>query len=81
MAETARISPRSDIIIQEMVLLTGKSKVEVIEHALETYRRQERMRLLNEGYERLLDDKDAWAMELKDREELEGTINDGLREE
>ena len=81
MAQTARISSRSDLIIQEMVSLTGYSKVEVIEHALENYRRNERMRLMNQGYENLQSDKSAWNEELKDREELEGTIADGFEEE
>lgn len=81
MAQTARISSRSDLIIQEMVSLTGYSKVEVIEHALETYRRNERMRLMNQGYKNLQLDKSAWQEELKDREELEGTIADGFEEE
>lgn len=81
MAQTARISRRSDLIIQEMISLTGHSKVEVIEHALETYRRNERMRLMNEAYKSLHSNKTAWEEELKEREELEGTIADGLEEE
>lgn len=81
MAQTARISSRSDSIIQEMTLLTGYSKVEVIEHALEIYRRSERMRLMNEAYQTLKSNRNAWEEELKDREELEGTIADGLEEE
>ena len=80
MAQTARISNRSDLIIQEMVSLTGYSKVEVIEHALETYRRHERIRLMNEAYQNLQSEKSAWEEELKDRKELEGTIADGLEE-
>ncbi|ADI38565.1 hypothetical protein [Waddlia chondrophila] len=81
MAQTARISSRSDSIIQEMVSLTGYSKVEVIEHALEVYRRNERMRLMNKAYQTLKSDKSAWKEEIKDREELEGTIADGFEEE
>ncbi len=81
MAQTARISRRSDQIIQEMISLTGHSKVEVIEQALETYRRNERMRLMNEAYKNLQSNKTAWKEELKEREELEGTIADGLEEE
>lgn len=81
MAQTARISSRSDLIIQEMINLTGYSKVEVIEHALETYRRTERMRLMNEAYLNLKSDKSAWEEELEDREGLEGTIADGFEEE
>lgn len=81
MAQTARISSRSDVIIKEMVSLTGYSKVEVIEHALETYRRSEKMRLMNEAYKNLQFDECTWKEELEEREELEGTIGDGLEKE
>lgn len=80
MALTARISPASDHIIEELVSTTGKSKVEIIEEALKSYRFHERMRLLNEEYENLRSDKKAWAEELKERKELEGTLLDGLEE-
>jgi len=81
MAQTARISPRSDSIIQEMSLLTGKSKVEIIESALETYRHNERMRLLNHSYRELSKDKKAWDEELEDRKILEGSLGDGFEED
>jgi len=81
MAQTARISKRSDTIIHEMASLTGQSKSELIELALEVYFRQERMRLFNEGYKRLRSNKKIWKEELEERTELEGTINDGLEEE
>lgn len=81
MAQTARISSRSDSIIKEMISLTGYSKIEVIEHALETYRRSERMRLMNEAYKNLQADESAWEEELREREELEGTVADGLEGE
>lgn len=81
MALTARISPASDAIIHELVAKTGKSKIVIIEEALESYRFRERMRLFNESYERLRANKKMWASELKEREELEGTLNDGLEDE
>jgi hypothetical protein len=80
MALTARISSASDHIIEELVNTTGKSKVDIIEEALKSYRFHERMRLLNEEYERLRSDKKAWAKELEERKELEGTLLDGLEE-
>lgn len=80
MAKIARISPRSDFIIDEISSLTGKSKVEVIESALETYRHCERMRLFNDGYKRLSKDKKAWNKELNERKSLAGTLGDGLDE-
>ena len=81
MALTVRISPASDLIIQELVNKTGKSKLEIIEEALESYRFHEKMRLFNESYARLKSDKNAWADELADREELDGTLMDGLDDE
>lgn len=81
MALTARISPNSDAIIQELVFKTGKTKVEIIDEALEAYRFQERMRILSEQYERLRADEKAWEQELKERQELEGTLMDGLEDE
>lgn len=81
MALTARISTNSDAIIHELVNKTGKSKIEIIEEALEAYRFKERMRLFNESYERLKANKKAWKKELEDREELEGTLMDGLEDE
>ncbi len=53
MALTARISRTSDGIIEELVKKTGKSKIVIIEEALEAYRHKERMRLFNESYENL----------------------------
>jgi len=38
----------------------------------------ERMKLLNEQYEKLRSNKKLWAEELKERKELEGTLTDGL---
>lgn len=81
MALTARISQNSDAIIQELVHQTGKTKVEIIDEALECYRYHERMRLLSEQYERLRADKKAWKRELKERQEIEGTLMDGLEDE
>ena len=81
MAQTARISQKSDHIIQEMVKLTGLNRVEIIESALESYRHQERMRLLNDSFLKLRNNQPAWKEELEERNELEGTLGDGFEEE
>ena len=81
MAQTARISKKSDLIINELVVLTGANKIEIIESALESYRHQERMRLFNESYSQLRSNPKAWKEELEERKELEGTLEDGLEEE
>lgn len=71
MAQTARISERSKMIIQEMTTLTGKTETETLEAALQLYRRQERLRLMNTSYEKLRSDPVAWQEELAERRELE----------
>lgn len=81
MAQTARISTNSDAIIQELIIKTKKTKIEIIDEALELYRYHERMRILNEQYETLRSDQNAWAQELKEREEWEGTLMDGFTDE
>ena len=81
MSTTVRISNNSDVIIQDLVRKTGKSKVEIIDEALESFRFHERMRILNDQYEALRLDEHAWGQELKDRKELEGTLADGLENE
>lgn len=81
MAQTSRISTRSDEIILEMISITGKAKIEIIEEALEVYRYNERMRLFNKAYDKLRSNKKAWKKELEDREELERTLEDGFEQE
>jgi hypothetical protein len=81
MAQTSRISLKSDEIIHEMITITGKQKIEIIEEALEIYRHHERMRLFNEAYDKLRNDKKSWKKELKDREEIEETVEDGFENE
>jgi phosphoglycerate-specific signal transduction histidine kinase len=63
-----------------MIHFTGKTKVEIIELALETYRHPLRMQLLNESYQHLREDEREWQEELIERDEIEGTLNDGLDE-
>lgn len=81
MAQMSRISAKSDKIIHEMITITGKAKIEIIEEALEIYRYHERMRLFNEGYEKIRSNKKAWKKELEERKELEGSLKDGLENE
>lgn len=81
MAQTARISQKSDEIAEELHAITGESKIAIIEAALIEYRYRERMRLFNEAYEKMHHDKSAWEDELKERSTLEGTLTDGLEDE
>lgn len=81
MAQTARISEKSNEIAEELHSITGKSKVAIIEIALEEYRFRERMRLFNQAYHQLRNDETAWAEETAERMVWEGTLGDGLDDE
>lgn len=76
----ARMSSASYAIIEEIAATTGKSKIEILDRALEAYNFQEKMRILNEEYERLRSDEKKWKQELDERQELDGTLADGLEE-
>lgn len=52
----------------------SKNTIMAVEEQLFT----ERMARFNESYERLKSNKEQWAEELAEREELEGTLEDGL---
>ena len=80
MAQTARLSAKSDSLIKEIVAITGKCKTDVLESALECYRHYEKMRLFNKGYRRLKSKKRTWQEEQEERESLEGTLMDGLED-
>jgi hypothetical protein len=48
---------------------------------LKKYEDQILLEEINEGYARVKADKKAWEEELKERQEFEGTIGDGLEDE
>ncbi len=81
MASTIRVSSRGQLIIEDIVKMTKKQKVEILEEALEDYRFRERMRILSEDFDRLRSNEEAWQQELEERRELDGTIGDGLEDE
>jgi len=53
---------------------------QVLEEAVERYRRERFFADLHAAYERLATDRAAWRDELAERAELDGTLADGLGE-
>ena len=78
MVSATEISRVSEAIIKELVANTGKSEIEIIEEALESYRFHERMKKLKDQYVVLQSNEENWKQELAERKELEGTLLDGL---
>ena len=78
---TAKISTQSARILDRLQRRYHKPKTILIDLALKKYEDQILLDEINEGYARLKADKEAWKEELKERQELEGTIWDGLSDE
>ena len=78
---TAKISPTSARILERLQRRYHKPKTVLIDLALKKYEDQILLEEINEGYARLKADKKAWEEELKERQELEGTVEDGLENE
>lgn len=78
---TAKISALSARRLDRLQRIYHQPKTIIIDLALKKYEDQILLDEINEGYARLKADKKAWKEELEEREELEGTIGDGLSDE
>lgn len=78
---TAKISLNTARILERLQRRYKKPKTVLIDLALKKYEDQMLLEEINEGYSRLKTDKKAWEEELKERQELEGTIGEELDNE
>ena len=78
MSKLIRISDEAYKKLHSLEEQMGDSKQEIIEKALEKIARENLLMQANRAYDLLKQDKEAWTEELKEREEWEVTINDGL---
>jgi len=77
---TVRVTERTHQVLRELSAETGESLQQVLEEAVERYRRERFFAELNAAYARLAADPVAWHEVLAERAELEGTLADGLDE-
>ncbi len=75
---TTKISVQSARILERLHRRYHKPKIALIDQALKKYEDQILLDEINEGYAQLKADKKAWKEELKEREELDLTLSDGL---
>jgi hypothetical protein len=82
MAATAqtRITEETRERIARLAEQTGKSQQEVIDVAVRIYERELFLTQVNEGYAALRGNDAAWADELKEREEWDGALSDGIED-
>jgi len=77
-APTVRISEASHQILKALADQTGQTMMEVLDKALDTYRRKLFFEQLNAGYAELRADPEAWAEHLAERTQWDATLMDGL---
>lgn len=75
---TIPISETSRRTLCELAEQTGQSMTDVLDKALDVYRRQLFFEQLNAGYAALRADPQAWAEELQERKLWDATLMDGL---
>jgi len=77
---TVRVTEHTHAVLRELAAVTGKPLQQVLEQAVEQYRRDRFFADLRAAYARLTDDRAGWREELDERAELDGTLADGLDE-
>lgn len=75
---TIPISETGHQILRELAEKTGQSMTDVLDKALDAYRRKLFFEQLNAGYAALRADPQAWAEELEERKLWDATLMDGI---
>ncbi len=75
---TVRISAKGHVILSQLATESGRSMPEVLEEALEAFRRQRFLEQAAAAYETLAADAAGGAGYRRELASLEGTLGDGL---
>ena len=78
---TMKISRETHRLIESVARHEGKSMQDVVEKAVEAYRRAQMLRETNQAYRRLRRNSRVWREETAEREILDGALADGLQDE
>ena len=76
-----RVSEKTHNVLRELSVEAGESMNDVVEAAVELYRRQRVLVAANAAYARLRADPGAWADVQAERAAFDGTLADGLEED
>jgi hypothetical protein len=77
---TIRVSLKTRDQLQELARRSGVSMQDVVDQALDLYRRQQLLAATNAAYDALRADPRAWKMHQAERAEWDRTLNDGLEQ-
>lgn len=75
---TIRISEKTHRILTQLSREAGTSMNELVDRAIELYRRQRIIAEANAAYAALRADPETWAEAQAEREEWDATLSDGL---
>lgn len=75
---TIQISESAQHTLRELAEQTGQTTMDILDKALDAYRRKLFFDQLNAGYAALRADPDAWAAEMQERKVWDATLMDGL---
>jgi hypothetical protein len=75
---TACISEKTSAVLHELAEQTGKTVQEILDAAVEDYRRKVFIEQVNAGYAALRADPEAWAEVEAERQSMAGSLMDGL---
>ncbi len=78
---SVRISQETREALRALAAESQSSMREVLERAIECYRRQRLLEQANEAYAALRADPKAWQQELQERQAWDATLADGLAPE
>ncbi|HZV05210.1 MAG TPA: hypothetical protein VE999_09025 [Gemmataceae bacterium] len=77
-ATTIPFSETARQILRELAEQTGQTTTDILDKALDAYRRKLFFEQLNAGYAALRADPQAWAEEFEERNLWDATLMDGL---
>lgn len=77
-APTVRVSEASHRILKDLAKQTGQTMMDVLDEALDAYRRKLFFEQMNAGYAELRADPEAWSEVEAERKLWDATLMDGL---
>jgi predicted DNA-binding protein len=78
---TVRISEEERKVVKGLSEKLGVSMTEVLNRAVEKYRKEVFLSEANKAYDRLKEKPDEWKGELEERKLWDNTLSDGLEKE
>lgn len=78
---TIRVTSQARDTLRQLAQITGKPQQDVVDEAVEAYRRQVLLDKANAAYAALRSDVTAWEAELQERQAWDATVGDRQEED